>query len=109
MNIKLEQAVNTRQKFKVEVEALELRIKELNAEIADLLDHAEGTTQVGDYSVNISRRRTLNKKKFTGSFPESMYPEFYKSDPNTAEIRKAIAPNELDTYYDLGAETVTIK
>ena len=109
MNIKLEQAVNTRQKFKAEVEALELRIKELNAEIADLLDHAEGTTLVGDYSVNISRRRTLNKKKFTASFPESMYPEFYKSDPNTAEIRKAISPNELDTYYDLGAETVTIK
>ena len=70
MDIKLEQAVNTRQKFKAEVEALELRIKELTAEIADLLDHAEGTTPVGDYSVNISRRRTLNKKKFTDSFPE---------------------------------------
>jgi hypothetical protein len=94
--------------LQAEIEEREAEISEIKTRI--LAAHEPGSYTAGKLTVQVREGAArLDARKFTEAFPAAQYPTYYKIQPNTTEIRKAISENDLAQYQVQGKPSVVIK
>lgn len=74
-----------------------------------LRDLDYGKHELAGLEVQVSRNSRLNAKAFADRYPVTQHPEFYKTAPDTKEIRRHLAPKEVESLSTEGDKRVTIK
>lgn len=94
--------------LQAEIEERQSEIDEIKTRI--LATHEPGTYAAGDLSVQVREGAArLDAKKFGAAFPAGQFPIYYKVQPNTSEIKKAISENDLAQFQVQGKPSVVIK
>ncbi|EXF24378.1 hypothetical protein BG28_06590 [Nesterenkonia sp. AN1] len=74
-----------------------------------LRDLEYGTHDLAGLQVQISRNGRLDSKRFAEQYPVTQRPEFYKTAPDTKEIRRHLSPKEVEALSTEGDKKVSIK
>lgn len=101
-----EELVREHVNITAELEPLNARKKEIEKALRDL-DY--GSYDLAGVTVSIQHNRRLDKAAFAKKYPVIKHPNFYTTAPNSAEIRKALSPNEIDELSTDGEKKVVIK
>ena len=80
-------------------------LKERRATVVGVLEQAYKTgalhdkgNLVGDVTVTVTTRKTLNASMFSEQYPAAKYPELYKDALNTKAVNDAFAANALEQF-----------
>lgn len=68
-----------------------------------------GTHDVAGLKVSVARNSRLDAAAFAAKYPVLQHPGLYKSAPDSAAIKKNLAPAEIETLSVAGEPRVTIK
>lgn len=82
------------------------RIEEIKDELRDL---PLGKHELANLTVQLTSNNRLDKRAFEDRYPVTDFPDFYKRDVNTAAIKKALSPREIEELSTPGTPRLTIK
>ena len=84
------------------------RVKQIDDQLRDL---GYGPPPLAGVRVSIEHNRRLNASRLRDAYPVDKHPDLWKItvDPDTTAIKAAIAPNELDGFYDESTPKVVIR
>jgi len=68
-----------------------------------------GSHDIAGLKISVSRNTRLDAKAFSEKYPVLQFPHFYKSAPDSAAIKKHLAPVEIEDLSTEGDPRVTIK
>lgn len=69
----------------------------------------EDDEEIAGFKVSTSPNRRLDDKRLMNDFPEGDHPNLYKVALDSAAVKRAIAPDELDAYYNEGEPRLNFK
>lgn len=75
---------------------------------AQLLDLLPDGGRAGDRTVQVTRPRRLDEQAFTQAYPVTAHPEMYAPKVALAEVKRHLAPVELDRYYRAGGPVLKV-
>lgn len=82
------------------------RMEEIKKVLRDL---PVGSHQLAGLTVNIAANRQLDKTRLAEEYPPEQYPDLYKSQPDSAAVKKYLSPAVIETLSKYGDPRVTIK
>lgn len=74
-----------------------------------LRDLDYGKHELAGVEVQVSRNSRLDAKAFQDRYPVAQHPQFYRTAPDTKEVRRQLAPAEIDALSKEGDKRVTIR
>lgn len=75
---------------------------------AQLLELLPDGGRAGDRTVQVTRPRRLDEKAFTEAYPVAAHPEMYAPKVALAEVKRHLAPVELDRFYRAGGPVLKV-
>lgn len=90
-----------------EVEPMQARMDEIKKIFRNDLDF--GTHDISGLKVTVAHNARFDAKKAAEIYPADKYPAFYKTAPDSAAIKRAVAPAVYEALSNEGEPRVTIK
>lgn len=104
----LEQLAQEETKLAADADAIATRREEIKAILRDRLP--VGTHTAGPYTIQVRNGAArLDTDTLMAAYPVVVHPEMYRPALVTAEVRKRIAPVDLEQYTVHGNPTVVVK
>ena len=107
MTMTTEELVARRVHLKDQAERIADELKQIDEKLREAFKF--GNNDAGDWTVQLSHNRQLDKARFMQRFPVAQYPHFYQPTVDTAAIKDFIAPRELEAFYNEGAAKIAVK
>lgn len=85
---------------------LEAREKELKKILRDL---GPGSHDIAGVTVSVQANRRIDPALFEDRYPVAQWPQFWKPGVNTAQVRKQLAPAEIEALSTEGEPRVVLK
>lgn len=84
--------------------------QQMDAIKAELRGLGTGSHEIAGVKVSISPNRRIDPKLVEQEFPVAKHPELYKATPDTAALRKHLAPIRVEQLMtEIGEPKVSIK
>lgn len=99
--------VATRVELKADMEYIQGRIDEIDAQIIAALGTV-GTHDVDGTKVQVREYSSTDKARLQADYPAEQFPQLYELTLSTAALRKQFAPAALDAYRVTGKRSVVI-
>lgn len=89
-----------------DLERITARKKEIEKALRDL-DY--GSHDIAGVTIQIQHNRRLDPALLEDRYPVAKFPHFYRPSVNTAQVRKQLAPAEIDELSKEGDKKVLLK
>ena len=90
-----------------EVEPMQARMDEIKKIFRNDLDF--GAHDIAGLKITVAHNARFDAKKAAEIYPVDKYPAFYKTAPDSAAIKRAVAPAVYEALSNEGEPRVTIK